>query len=142
MFNTIIEASKNFCTHQINQTSTIVNTPTKERTLIAYIDIETNSGYNHRVYVASDYAFMQRIAKLFLEEDESDEETLMDMTLETANLIIGSAKVLSEATNEPYIIKTPHFEKIDFFDFHFDKCITLDINNSEMTIAIKDLNGI
>ncbi|MDQ7066611.1 MAG: hypothetical protein Q9M40_00595 [Sulfurimonas sp.] len=69
---------------------------------------------------------MQKVSKLFLEEEKSDEETLIDMTLETANLIIGSAKVIAEEINEnPYTIHTPHFIKIGMFDLEYDTAHTI-----------------
>ena len=84
---------------------------------------------------------MQRVSKLFLEEDESDEATLIDMTLETANLIIGSAKVIAEEANEnPFTIGLPNFEKVDAFDFDFDEVQVFNIDDAHLTIAIKELN--
>jgi len=141
MLQTIIEASENFCIHQIREPHEILDGKIKKRTLIAYIDISTHDGLQHRVYIASDENFMQRVSKLFLEEDESDEETLIDMTLETANLIIGSAKVIAEESNDnPYTINTPHFEKIDIFDFEYDQAKVIKVDNDEFMIAIKELN--
>ncbi len=142
MLRTIIEASENFCIHQIREPHELKDGTIKKRTLIAYIDINTHDGLQYRVYVAADENFMQRVSKVFLEEDESDEETLIDMTLETANLIIGSAKVIAEESNEnPYTIKTPHFEKIDTFDFAYDESKVIKVQNDEFMIAIKELNG-
>lgn len=142
MLNTIIEASENFCIHQIRVPHVIIDTITKERTLIAYIDIETQlDNKNHRVYLGAVPAFVQRISTLFLEEDESDEDTLIDMMLETANLIVGSAKVIAEELGEnPFTIKTPHFEKIDNFDMQYDLAKVVKIENDEMIIAIKELS--
>lgn len=141
MLKTIIEASQNFCTHQIRVEPVLHDTLIKTRTLIAYIDIDTHNKEKHRVYIASSAAFMQRVSKLFLEEDESDEETLTDMTLETANLIIGSAKVIAEEANEnPYTIGTPHFEKYDIFDFDFDEAKLLTVCDDELIVAIKELS--
>jgi len=121
MLNTIKEAAENFCIHQIRQPHELKDGSTQKRTLIAYIDIDTRDNKKHRVYIASDTDFMQRVSKLFLEEDKSDEETLKDMTLETANLIIGSAKVIAEETSKnPYTIGTPKFEKVGAFDFDVD----------------------
>lgn len=142
MLRTIIEASENFCIHQIRESHEVNDGNIKKRTLIAYIDIDTHDGSKHRVYIASDEGFMQRVSKLFLEEDESDEETLIDMTLETANLIIGSAKVIAEEANvNPYTINTPHFEKIDIFDFEYDQAKVIKVQDDELMIAIKELNG-
>jgi hypothetical protein len=141
MLSTIQKATENFCIHQIRVDHTINNEVSKKKTFIAYIDITTKDNKNYRVYIASDKAFMQRISYLFLEENESDEETLIDMTLETANLIIGSAKVLSEEEKNPYTIATPHFEKIGEFDFAVDDLKTVVVENDEITIAIKELDG-
>jgi len=142
MLKTIIEASENFCIHQIRSPHEVHDGEIKTRTLIAYIDIDAHDGKQHRVYLASEHGFMQRVSKLFLEEDESDEETLIDMALETANLIVGSAKVIAEEANEnPYTIATPHFLKVDVFDFEYDQLKIIKVENDEMIIAIKELNG-
>lgn len=140
MLNIIIEASKNFCIHQIRAPHEIVDDLTQMRTLIAYIDIETLNGKKHRIYIGATPSFAQRISTLLLEEDESDENTLIDMTLETTNLIVGSAKVLAEQISEyAYTMSTPHFEKIDDFDFAYDQAKVLRVENDEMIIAIKEL---
>ena len=142
MLTTIIQASENFCIHQIRVPHVLSDTITKTRTLIAYIDIDTTDGQKHRVYIASDSKFMQRVSKLFLEEDESDEETLIDMTLETANLIVGSAKVIAEeANNNTYTIGTPSFEKFDTFDFEYDQAKLLKIEDDILIVAIKELRN-
>jgi len=141
MLTTIEEASKNFCTHQIRDEYTITDGVTDKETLIAYIDIDASDGKKHRVYIASDEPFMQKIAKAFIEEEKSDEETLKDMTLETANLIIGSAKVIAEESDaDSYTINTPFFEKVGTFDFSYDDAKTIKLKDAEMTIAIKELD--
>lgn len=141
MLKTIVKASENFCIHQIRIDYTVKTKISKKRTLIAYIDIDTQAGQKYRVYIAPQESFIQRVSKLFLEEDKSDEETLIDMTLETTNLIVGSAKVISEEENiNPYIIGTPHFLKIDKFDFEYDDAKVIRIKNDEMIIAIKELS--
>lgn len=141
MLETIEEASINFCIHQIQEPHTIEDGLTQKRTLIAYIDIDAQDSQKYRVYIASDQGFMQRVSKLFLEEDESDEETLVDMTLETANLIIGSAKVIAEEANKnTYTIGTPYFEKFDVFDLAYDEAKTLKVEDDSISIAIKELN--
>lgn len=141
MLSTIQKAAENFCIHQIRVAHKTNDGTSKKRTLIAYIDIDTQDNKKFRVYIASDEAFMQRVSLLFLEEEKSDEETLIDMTLETANLIIGSAKVLAEEENiNPYTISTPHFEKISEFDLEVDDVKTIVVENDELTIAIKELN--
>ena len=142
MLHSIEEASKNFCIHQIREAHTVTDGPSKKRTLIAYIDIETNSDQKHRVYVGADKPFVQRISKLFLEEDESDDETLIDMALETANLIVGSAKVLADSTTiNGFNIGTPNFVKFDVFDLEYDDAKTLAVASDEIFIAIKEIHG-
>ena len=101
MLSTILKAAENFCIHQIRLPHKVHSDFIKMRTLIAYIDIDLLGGSKHRVYLSADEAFMQRVSRIFLEEDESDEETLIDMALETTNLIVGSAKVLAENSQIP-----------------------------------------
>ena len=142
MLTTIEKATENFCIHQIREKHTVNEGISHKRTLIAYIDINLEDDSKYRVYIASDAAFMQRIASLFLEEEKSNEETLIDMTLETANLIIGSAKVLAEEEGKtPYTIGTPSFEKIGEFDFDFDNAKTIVVGEDEITIAIKEIHA-
>ncbi len=141
MFNTIIQAAENFCIHQIRIHPKINDVTPKKRTLIAYIDINAHAGQQYRVYMAVGRGFVQRVARLFLEEDTSDGETLKDMTLEITNLVVGSAKVIAEEKNiNPFMISTPHFLKSDVFDFPCDDAKTLKIKNNTMFIAIKELN--
>ena len=139
MLSTIIEAAQNFCIHQIRIEHSIHDDISKTRTLIAYIDIEKDDATLYRVYLSADESFVQRVSKIFLEEDESDEETLIDMVLETTNLIVGSAKVLAENSNKAYTIKTPHFEKLDIFDFDFDDMKVIQVQDDKLTLAIKEL---
>ncbi|MBU1927372.1 chemotaxis protein CheX [bacterium] len=142
MLKTILQACENFCLHQIRLPYQICDVQSKKRTLIAYIDISRVDGVNYRVYVAAEPSFMQRVSKLFLEEDESDEETLIDMILETSNLIIGSAKVIAQESGQnAYVINTPHFLKVDIFDLEYDEARGLKINDDKIIIAIKELNG-
>jgi len=141
MFNTIIKASENFCIHQIREEFTLDDTLLDTTMIITYIDINPTIGGKYRIYLASDTKFMQKISKLFLEEDNSDEETLIDMTLETANLIIGSAKVLSEEMRKNiFTIDTPHFIKIDKFDLAYHQLKVIKIQDSAMIIALKELD--
>ncbi len=141
MLSTIVKASENFCIHQIRIECTVNTKISKKRTLIAYIDIDAQVGRKYRVYIAAQESFIQRVSKLFLEEDESDEETLIDMALETTNLIVGSAKVIAEEENiNPFTISTPHFIKIDAFDFEYDDVKVINVENDEMIIAIKELS--
>lgn len=140
MFNTIIEASKNFCIHQIRVPHQIHDNIPQMRTIIAYIDATPTSGKKYRVYLAASFSFAQRVACILLEEDESNEDTLVDMMLESANLIVGSAKVLAEEKGyENFVIATPFFDGIDTFVTEYDEAKVLKIEDDEMIIAIKEI---
>lgn len=143
MFKSIEEAAQNFCIHQIRSPYTLKDGINDKRTLIAYLDINTQENKKYRVYIIADEGFIQRVAKLYLEEDQSDEETLKDMMLETANLIVGSAKVLAQDDNDAleYTIETPHFEKIGSFDYEYDSAKTITVDNDDLTIAIKEIDA-
>ncbi len=142
MLNIISQALENFCIHQIRISHSLSDGVMDKRTLIAYIDIDMQEETkSYRVYLAAVPSFAQRVSTLFLEEDESDEETLIDMMLETANLIVGSAKVIAEeSNNNPFVIKTPQFEKIDIFNLEYDQAKVVKIEEDEMIIAIKELS--
>lgn len=141
MLDFIEQAAKNFCLHQLGQNCEVKQGVSTKRTLIAYIDIESAKNKRYRAYIASDYPFMQKVSELFLEEEQSNEETLKDMTLETANLIVGSAKVLAEEQQIAFDIQTPFFEKIDAFDCVHDDVRTLKMDDAELTIALKELDA-
>jgi len=142
MLESIEEACRNFCIHQIRKPHEVIDGISKMRTLIAYIDIDAQDKKKYRVYIASSLSFMQEVANVFLEEDESDEETLIDMTLETANLIVGSAKVIADELGvNPFTIGTPSFLKFDLFDFAYDEAKTVNVNEDAISIAIKEING-
>lgn len=140
MLNIIIEASQNFCIHQIREPHEVICNVYNMRTVIAYVDITMNSGKKHRVFIGATPNFAQRVTTLLLEEDNSDEETLVDMVLELTNLIIGSAKVLAQNRPEySYTMATPCFEKIDAFDIEYNEAKTIKVGNDEMIIAIKEI---
>ncbi len=139
MISTIIQAAENFCVHQIRLPHTTHNDINKDRTLIAYIDIDTHNSEKYRIYLSADIEFVQRVSFIFLEEEQSDEETLIDMLLETVNLIVGSAKVLAENSDNPYTISTPNFEKNGEFDLEYDEIKTLQIQGDKLSIAIRNI---
>jgi len=141
MIKTIETAAKNFCTHQLSMECHNQEKYDGVRTFIAYIDIVANKSDKYRVFIAANEAFIQSVATLFLEEEQSDEETLRDMTLETANLIVGSAKVLAEESENPYDIGTPSFEGVTAFNIEYDDITILSNAANELIIAIKELNA-
>ncbi len=139
MIKIILKAAENFCIHQIRLPYTINDEINNSKTFISYIDIDAKDSKTYRVYIAGENGFIQKVAQVFLEEDSSDEETLIDMLLETANLIVGSAKVIAEDDNQ-FTIGTPKFLKIDFLDYDYDDIKSIKIEDSELQIAIKELN--
>ncbi len=140
MFNTVLEALENFCIHQMRVPYELSDEISKMRTIIAYIDITAQRSVAYRVYLAAMPSFAQRVAAVLLEEEQSDEDTLIDMMLESANLVVGSAKVLSnERCNEKCSISTPLYHKIDDFDLVYDNAKVLKIQNDKMIIAIKEI---
>jgi hypothetical protein len=140
MIHYIETAAKNFSTHQLESSFEKIGDIPKVRTFIAYIDVKLNDGGSARVYLACDEDLMKQIAEMFLGEEVDDEETLRDFALETANMVIGSAKVLAEEENiEGFSISTPIYEKYDYFDFDFDEKSVLKINGHNAIIAIKEL---
>lgn len=139
MLPIIVEAAANFCLHQIRLPYEIKPLPPQKRTLFAFIDIEAN-GTTHRAYIGCDPTLIQTITEIFLGEDESDEQTLTDMLLETTNMIVGSAKVLAaEAYDTSMMIATPFFVSEELAHIQPDAVQCIDINNGELTIALKRL---
>lgn len=140
MLPIIIEAAGNFCLHQIRLPFEFIPAESGMRTLFAYIDIEVDDGTTHRAFIGCDSHMIQMIAEIFLGEEESDEETLIDMLLETTNMIVGSAKVLaSEAYDQSMKIATPFFFPEGNIDNDMDDMRFIGVENGKMMIAIKRL---
>jgi CheY-specific phosphatase CheX len=141
MIEIISESAIKFCKHQMGldcETSS-KSEPTPNESLIAYIDVTHDHTQKvDRVYIACEKSFVQKITEAMLFEEESDDETLIDMILETTNLIVGSAKVFAqECKNIHFTISTPHYEKKDTFDYDYDQIQVLNSNGADMIIAIK-----
>jgi len=134
----IQEAVKNFSIHQLRTTCEEVNTFSKVRTVVAYMDIEVVDGANYRVHIAYSYELLQCIAEVYLAEEESDDETLQDMSLETTNMIVGSAKTLASETSVHFDITTPHLGESETLDVDTEDTVLLVVNNSPITIAIEE----
>lgn len=141
MLTTIIKATQNFCSHQIGRECIKQEKISYKSMFIASIDMQQVENKIYRVYLGADKEVVQKVAQLFLEEHESDEATLIDMLLETTNLIIGSAKVIAEEENTIYTIGIPHFEKIDVFDLLYDDAKAFTLDKDEIILAIKELHA-
>lgn len=140
MFESLIQATENFCIHQIRSSHTIGNKISEKSVLISYIDTNSVEGDKYRVYIAMDKSLAQKISTIFLEEEESDDETLQDMLLETTNLIAGSAKVIAQDNSIAFDIATPFFINRNLFDIEYDSAKNIKIEDSNMIIAIKELS--
>lgn len=139
MLPIIVEAAENFCKHQIRLPYERCELSSEKRTLLASIDIETPEG-PHRAYVGCEAELIQLIAEIFLGEDESDEQTLNDMLLETANMIVGSAKVLAkEAYEQSFTIATPFLVPEEFAQIQPDAFQCIGVDGGAMLIALKRL---
>ncbi len=139
MIEYISTATENFFQHQMATSCLRKEHQEKVRTVIAYIDVNSSNDSKHRVYIALQEPLLQQITELFLGEDSSDEQTLIEMLLETSNMIIGSAKVLAEGSHGEFSIETPFSEGIKVFDSKYDEIQTFEINNNLFTVAIKEL---
>jgi CheY-specific phosphatase CheX len=141
MLKSIEEAAQNFCLHQLQKKCILQEEPLQDQAFIAYIDVEANAKTSHRIFLISEKSIIQEVAQLFLEEQESDDETLQDMLLETTNLIIGSAKVIAQEKNESFDIQTPHFYKYGKFDETYDQAQTFVLDDGKFSIALRELHA-
>ncbi|MEA2112137.1 MAG: chemotaxis protein CheX [Campylobacterota bacterium] len=139
MIEYISTATENFFQHQMGTTCQRIDHNDKLRTVIAYIDINSSINTKHRIYIAMQEALLQQIIELFLGEENSDERTLTEMSLETSNMIIGSAKVLAEGSNSEFTIETPFSEGVKSFNMAYDEKHTFEINNNTFIVATKEL---
>jgi CheY-specific phosphatase CheX len=139
MLSIITKAATNFCEHQIRTPYTFKTTIPKMRIVLASIEIVENDKV-HTVYLGVSKELLQSICKVFLFEDESDDETLEDMLLETTNMIVGSAKVLAQETSNAKVfnIKTPVFLETKRFNHPCDAMSRIVLDNGTIFIAIKE----
>lgn len=140
MLSIIVHAAENFCLHQLQLPYEQSDVDSKKRTFLAYIDIESHNNEIYRVYIGCDEPLIQAITETFLGEDSSDDQTLIDMLLETTNMIVGSAKVLANEIYETSMsIMTPFYlsECSPMENSNEKKFLTVD--NGKMMIAMQRL---
>lgn len=140
MLPIIIHAAENFCQHQLQLPYEQSDEDSKKRTFLAYIDIESQSNETYRVFIGCDETLIQTITETFLGEDSSDDQTLIDMLLETTNMIVGSAKVLAAEIYETSMtIMTPFYmSEISPVENPNEKKF-LTVDNGKMMIAMQRL---
>ena len=109
------------------------------RTVVASIDVKMDDGEIKSVYLGYNEKLLSEIVSVYLMEDEADEQTMIDMALESTNMIVGSAKVLAEeADKEHFMITTPIFEKIEDFDnCNCSEFSVIQTSKEGLVIAIK-----
>jgi len=116
MVSIIIQAAENFLRDQIQLVPEETDALSQLRTVIAFIDIKMDDGAVKTVYLGFNEILLKEIVSVYLFEDEADEQTMIDMALESTNMIVGSAKVLAEqAEKEHFMITTPEFKAIEEF---------------------------
>lgn len=142
MLAIIMKAAENFCLHQIRLPYQFIPASSDMRTLLAYIDIEAEDGTAHRAFIGCDTPMIQTITEIFLGEETSDEQTLIDMLLETTNMIVGSAKVLAtELYDTTMTIATPFFFGEKNIDTDPENIRIIGVENGRMMIAIQRLES-
>lgn len=136
MLPIIIEAAENFCVHQIRLPYEFSAKSESVRTLLAYIEIESSDESIYKIFIGCNLELIRMITEIFLGESDENEETQKNMLLETANMIIGSAKVMaSDKYNLVMKMATPFLA--DFDNVNFDESTHIKIENGEMLIAIR-----
>lgn len=95
----------------------------------------------HRAFIGCDETLIQTIASIFLGEENSDEETLVDMLLETTNMIVGNAKVLAGelyqtaiSISTPFIVSQEEIEHLCI-----DEQQRIGVDGGEMMIGLQRL---
>ncbi|MBE0497717.1 MAG: chemotaxis protein CheX [Campylobacterales bacterium] len=140
MISLIKQAAKNFLHHQIALESHLTDTLSHVRTIIASIDVKLDDGEIKTVYLGFNEGLIKEIVSVYLGEDEADEQTMKDMTLESTNMIVGSAKVLAEeAEKEHFMITTPEFKAIE--TFHNCQCSEISILQTHKEALIIGIKG-
>ncbi len=139
MISLIVEAAENFLQNQIELKTEKTDTLSQVRTVIASIDVKMDDGETKSVYLGFNESLVKEIVSVYLMEDDPDEQTMIDMALESTNMIVGSAKVLAEeAQKEHFMITTPKFKAIE--TFNNCKCSQLSVLKTpkeDLVIGIK-----
>jgi hypothetical protein len=139
MVSIIIQAAENFLRDQIQLVPEEADALSQLRTVIASIDIKMDDGEVKTVYLGFNEMLLKEIVSVYLFEDEADEQTMIDMALESTNMIVGSAKVLAEqAEKEHFMITTPQFKAIEEFqDCNCSEISVLNTAKEGLVIGIK-----
>jgi len=140
MVSIIIQAAENFLRDQIQLVPEKADELSQLRTVIAFIDVKMDDGAVKTVYLGFNEALLKEIVSVYLFEDEADVQTMIDMALESTNMIVGSAKVLAEqAEKEHFMITTPEFKAIE--EFQNCQCSEFSVLNTAKEGLIIGIKG-
>jgi hypothetical protein len=140
MVSIILQAAENFLRDQIQLVPEKADELSQLRTVIAFIDVKMDDGAVKTVYLGFNEALLKEIVSVYLFEDEADEQTIIDMALESTNMIVGSAKVLAEqAEKEHFMITTPEFKAIE--EFQNCQCSEFSVLNTAKEGLIIGIKG-
>ncbi|SQH71247.1 Uncharacterised protein [Helicobacter mustelae] len=82
-----------------------------------------------RVFIVANEEFLKLLSEKMILDDHPDEEVLIDMSKEFANLVVGHSKVLAEENGESFHISTPTFYGISRIH-DYDKAIHFKFDHS------------
>ena len=130
----IIQASENFIKEQMHTTISTATPVDITDAITTYIVIYTDSK-SYKVSICYEKNLLQQITTTFLAEENSSDETLQEMALETTNMIVGSAKLLVLDDEKAFSIKTPFLDKNP--DTHH--CSALKVADEHFSILIEEI---
>ncbi len=135
-----ISATENFFLHTLQMQAKVEARDSAEEIYTTLITL-CSEDVEYHFFLCMHESMLQKMAAELLFEDNPDQDTMIDLLNESANLIIGNAKVLWEES-EPKIelkLTTPqyqgYFEKN--FSKEFDQRIFLKAEDEAVMIGIK-----
>ncbi len=113
-------AVENFFENTLETRSEALSCDALENIYTTMIDI-SSEGAGYSFFICMDEALLKRLAMHLLYEENPDQEMLIDLLNESANLIVGNAKVLWEEahTSQKLRLTTPQYQ--GFFEKNFSK---------------------
>lgn len=103
----LIEATKFFAKDVLDSEVTLFESCPMDSFYAAKIDIQGDESHSVTVYI--NQKSLEKMAYLFLFEENPDKEVLEDLIKEITNLIVGKAKVVASAGGFNFDISTPTF---------------------------------
>lgn len=100
----------------------------------------TNFNKEYSFYLCMGEPILKKLASQLLFEEEPSQDTIIDLVNESANLIVGNAKVLwEEAEGAELTLTTPEYQGFfeKSFSKEFDKKIFFQADNQPIMIGIE-----